>query len=373
MNKILLIGCVCLLSACSNKKQNTTITNEDPESSLTMIVGTYTDGGSHGLYAYRFDENNGSYNLLDSVALKNPSFVVPSADGKRLYAVSEQANDSAAVAAFNFDREKGSFQLLNAQPTHGEDPCNLLTDSNFVVSANYSGGSISVFPLESDGRLKPANQVINFKGHGADPDRQSKPHLHSVYFSPDHQFLYANDLGTDAIHRFRVNRHSPYLTEAGKTVLEPGAGPRHSVFSPDGSYLYVIDELDGYVNVLQNHNNQLTLIQTIKADTVDAHGSADIHMSANGKYLYTSHRLEADGITIFGRDSLTGKLTRIGYQPTGLHPRNFNITPNGRFLLVACRDDNRIEVYRIDTETGLLSPTRISIPLSKPVCIMWVR
>lgn len=367
----MLITCAITAACGSNKQQNTDSAPTDSQS-LTMVVGTYTQTDSYGLYSFKFDEMNGSYQLLDSIQTENPSYVIPSANGEQLYAVGELSNDSAFVAAFDFDKQSGKFTFLNQQFTHGEDPCYVLADSNFVVTANYTGGSISVFPLAAGGKLQAASQVVRFNGSGPNTERQAKAHLHCVYFSPDHRFLFANDLGSDAIHRFKVSKTRPYLERAEDIKLTPGAGPRHGVFSNDGKFLYIIDELDGNVNVFSYADNNLTPIQTIEADSLHAQGSADIRLSPNGKFLYASNRLQGDGIAVYARNIQTGHLKAIGYQPTDRHPRNFNITPNGNFLLVASRDDNNIEVFRIDQENGLLKKTNIKIPLSMPVCITWI-
>ena len=113
-------------------------------------------------------------------------------------------------------------------------------------------------------------------------------------------------------------------------------------------------------------------IQHIKADTLDARGSADIHLSPDGKFLYASNRLKGDGIAIFEVSSEDGTLDKVGYQPTGIHPRNFNITPNGKYLLVACRDTNEIQIYEREEESGLLKDTGKRIKMPKPVCVQFL-
>ncbi len=121
--------------------------------------------------------------------------------------------------------------------------------------------------------------------------------------------------------------------------------------------------------VYEHHQGELVQKQVIQADTVGARGSADIHVSPDGRYLYASNRLQADGIAIFAIDQDEGTLTKVGYQPTARHPRNFVITPNGKYLLVASRDENRIQVFSVDEASGLLTDTRQDILLSKPVCL----
>ena len=146
-------------------------------------------------------------------------------------------------------------------------------------------------------------------------------------------------------------------------------GPRHLTFSPDGRFAYLISEKGDCVSSFSFNNGNLTLLETRLAYDGEGHGSGDIHLTPNGRFLYTSHRLKADGIAVFERDSSTGLLKKTGYCPTGKHPRNFAITPDGTLLLCACRDDNRIEVYSIDPDTGELSFTGKTIPVPAPVCI----
>lgn len=382
MLKSLAICCVIgtAIASCSPKKNNQMQTTEQPVEELTMLVGTYTSGDSKGIYSFRLNEENGTATPLSDVAVENPSYLVPSSDGKFVYAVSEFSDERAAVNAFAFDKEKGTFRLLNTQKTGGEDPCYLITNGKQVVTANYSGGSISVFPIQKDGALLPASSVLKYEGSGMDKERQEKPHLHCVRITPDGRYLFADDLGTDQIYKFTVNPNADaenkevFLKEGVPAAykVEPGSGPRHLTFSPNGKYAYLINELSGAVIAFQYNDGELKEIQTIAADTVGAKGSADIHISPDGKFLYASNRLKADGIAIFRIDSENGMLTKAGYQLTGIHPRNFIITPNGKYLLVACRDSNVIQVYERNTATGLLSDIHKDIKVSKPVCIQFL-
>ncbi len=297
-----------------------------------------------------------------------------------MYAVSEFNNEQAAANAFAFDKEKGTFKLLNSQKTGGEDPCYIITNGKNVITANYSGGSISVFPIAKDGSLLPASDIIKFEGSGADKERQEKSHLHCVRITPDGKYLFADNLGTDQIHKFIIHPEADaenkerFLKEGSPAAftVEAGSGPRHLTFAPNGNYAYLINELSGTVIAFEYKDGNLKEIQTIAADTVGAKGSGDIHISPDGKFLYASNRLKADGIAIFRIDSENGKLTKTGYQLTGIHPRNFIITPNGKYLLVACRDSNAIQVYERDADTGLLTDIQKDIKVDKPVCLKFV-
>ena len=144
------------------------------------------------------------------------------------------------------------------------------------------------------------------------------------------------------------------------------------MFSPNGRFAYLMSELSGKVTVFRYRDGRLEALQEIVSDSVGARGGADIHLSPDGRFLYSSNRLQAEGIAIFSVNPSTGLLTRIGYQPTAAHPRQFNITPNGEFLLCCCRDSNKIQVFRRDKKTGMLSDTGKDIPVSRAVCVQFL-
>ena len=299
--------------------------------------------------------------------ISNPSYLTPSVDGERLYAVGEDDGQTSTANAIIFNKEDGKLTLLNSQPTNGGAPCyiTLSPSGKFVLTANYMGGSITVFPLNKEGRLESDSRLISFVGDGPDKERQSQPHLHCAEFTPDHKYLLANDLGTDQIHVFPVSEsvsdgvsHS-LLNESEEfnIKVESGSGPRHICFHPNQKFAYLINEISGKVIAFSYDKGKLNAIQYIEADTVGAKGSGDIHISPDGKFLYASNRLKADGIAIFSINQEEGTLTKTGYQLTGIHPRNFIISRNGRYLLVACRDSNSIQVFERDSQTGLLKDT----------------
>ena len=296
------------------------------QQTINLLVGTYTDGSSCGIYSYRFDQMAGRVvGLLDSLALRNPSFLTIAPDKKHIYAVSEINDQHASLCTIGYQPHNGQLKLLSTTATEGEDPCYVETNGKLVLTANYSGGSMSVFRLATD---FSANRILSYWLKGD-----------QVVANGEAEYVRADD------------------------------GPRHLIFSHDGRYAYLMSELSGKVSVFSYAEGRLKLLQTIVSDSVGARGGADIHLSPDGQFLYASNRLKADGIAIFKVDASTGLLTKIGYQPTGLHPRHFNITPNSRFLLCACRDSNKIQVFSRNQETGLLSDTHQDIPISKVVCV----
>ena len=338
---------------------------------LYLFTGSYASASNPGIGVYRFNQRTGDYSLVSTfTGLSNPSFVYPNPAGTLLYCVGEESDNSSTASALSFDRVRGILSLLNTQSTQGGAPCNIILspDQKHVYTANYFGGNVSCFAVQADGSLSSV-QTIPFSGSSVDPQRQTHPYLHAVNFSPDGRFLMANDLGTDRIHVFR---NTDPLQPASDIEMPAGMGPRHLCWAPNGRFAYVIGELSGQIAVLSYKSGKFRLVQTLLADTLQAGGSADIHISSDGCFLYASHRLQGDGISIF-RVQPNGQLQRVGYQPTGQHPRNFAITPNDRYLLVACRDANEVQIYARDLNTGLLLDTGRRIPISQPVCLQFLK
>lgn len=382
MNKKLILCCagIAILTGCTGKKSQQAATTSASDT-LHMLVGSYGPADQEGIKVYKFNQATGEGQYVSGVkGISNPSYQTVSRDGKRVYSVGEDDGGTACANALTFDAATGTLTLINSQPTQGAAPCHiaLSPEEDYVVTANYNGSNISLFPLDGKGRLKPG-QTIGFEGSGPDKERQAIPHLHFVYFTPDNRYLLANDLGTDRIHSFPLNTrqkgsNTPLVDRqrASDILLAPGSGPRHAVFSADGRFAYLITELSGEVMAFTYDGDSLRLMQTIQADTLDARGSADIHLSQDGRFLYASNRLKGDGLAIFRINTKDGTLSKAGYQPTGIHPRNFVLTPNGQYLLVACRDTDEIQIFARDASTGLLTDTGRRIKTTKPVCLKFI-
>lgn len=354
-----------------------TIANDN----LTMLVGTYTErGASHGIYSYVFNQAEGTAAVLDSVSAGNPSFLAVGDDGRHVYAVSEYDDGRQSALAFGFDPATGHLVPLGKEKcgmrasrkgNHmpGAAPCNIMVYEGRVVTSNYNGGDISVFPVSDDGTLKPESQCFDMH---IEDNGNVAAHIHSCHVTPDNRYMLTADLGNDCIWRFDVRNGDKMLSHPSVAYHAPkGTGPRHFVFNDRGDIAYMIGELDGTITVFTYSDGVLTERQRIQASETRTAGSADIHLSPDGRYLYASHRLKDEGLSIFSVDEKTGLLTKRGFQPTAAHPRNFAITPNGRFVLVACRDSNAIEIYRRNPATGLLDNEHRDIRLGKPVCIVF--
>jgi len=356
---------------------NVNMESVSDKNSMYLLVGTYTREESKGIYVYQFDTVSGYSQFKAMSEINNPSYLAISNDERFIYAISEEGNNKGSASAFSFDKKDGSLKHLNTELTGGDAPCYISIDDagKNIVVANYSGGSITHFPVEADGSLGKASQVVSFSGKGTDLSRQKQPHPHCIIYSPDGKYIFADDLGTDKVYKFEANNQSDgnYLRVGTPSFFKvaDGAGPRHLTFHPNGRYAYLINELSGTVIGFSydSQNGNLTEIQSIQADTLNAKGSGDIHISSDGRYLYASNRLKGDGLAVFSISQSDGKLTKVGYQETGIHPRNFVITPNGKYLLVASRDSDVIQVFEIDRNTGLLEDTFKNIELDMPVCL----
>ena len=348
----MLIWCVC--STLAQEK-------------VMLLTGSYTYGGSKGIYSYCLNQETGEAVLLDSLEISNPSYLTISDDNHLVYAVSETNDDKASLNIIRLNCSNGNMELLETVAIKGGDPCYVSSNGRIVLTANYSGGSMSVFSTNNQGTK--AILTTRFLGAVGGPDlsRQDIPHVHCACFAPDGKYALATDFSADRILSYRLSGDNVVANGVAVCVTSD-SGPRHLVFDNSGRFAYLMSELSGKVTVLDYHEGRMRIIQEIISDSVGARGGADIHLSPDGKFLYSSNRLKNEGITIFAVNKQTGLLTRIGYQPTAAHPRQFNITPNGKFLLCCCRDSDVIQVFQRDMQPGMLTNTNQDINASKVVC-----
>jgi 6-phosphogluconolactonase len=344
---------------------------------LNLIVGTYTNScDSNGIYIYDFDTTTGTFALKNtSDKTISPSYLTIANNQKIIYTVNENGKESS-ISAFGFDPKTGTLKLLNTQNSNGADPCYIINDNQNVMVANYSGGTIAVYGKNSDGRLSQAKQVIQHFGKGKNSDRQQSPHVHMVQFSPDQKYILANDLGNDKIYSYQYNPNAENEILKLKDTLnvKAGSGPRHGVFSNNGHYFYLLQELDGTLTtfnysdgILKKIEESSILAQSFAGET----SGADIHITPDGKFLYATNRGTANTISIF-KIQPNGKLILLEIVSTlGKKPRNFAIDPSGNFLLIAHQDSNDIVIFRRNIKTGKLTPTGGKITVCAPVCLVF--
>jgi 6-phosphogluconolactonase len=349
-----------------------------------LLIGTYTQKGSKGIYVYRFNTTTGKAEWVSNTdSASNPSFVAIAPNGKFVYAVNETGGKNpGTVSSYAFDRSAGKLSFINQQPTGGDAPCHLAIskDNKWVTAANYSGGSLSVFPINKDGSLNSYSQFIQDEGSSVNKGRQEKAHVHETVFSPAEDYLFTPDLGTDKVVIYKFNSASakPLSPAATPFVsVTPGNGPRHITFHPNGKFAYVIEELSGTVGAYKYNNGNLTFVQSIAthpADFKGKPGSAEVEISPDGKFLYASNRGEENNIAIFSLNATTGKLEPKGYQSTmGKAPRHFIMDPGGDYLLAANQDSDNIVIFKRNKQTGMLQETGTQIKVSMPVCLQLLK
>ena len=350
------------------------------------------NGTPQGIYRARWNARTGEIGPAElAVATPHPSFLAVHPRLPVLYACNEQDAPAASVSAFTLDRKHARLSPLAKQPTGGSDPCYVSTDrsGHLLFAANYTGGSLSVFPLDPGGQPGPAatlfdcNTSGNCGAHGPVPDRQTAPHLHCATLSPEGRFILACDLGDDAILAFPLAPGTTHpLGPVTRLAASPGSGPRHLAFHPNGRWLYCINELGCTVGLyLWGPQGETPAAEMVPGATVNirppnapqqpASTAAELAITRDGTFLYTSTRF-SDVLTAFRIDPQHGHLTQIQQLPCGgKTPRFFSLDPTERWLLCANQDSDTISVFGRDRASGRLTPANI-YPAPNPQCILWL-
>ena len=351
-----------------------------------VYVGTYTGHGSQGIYAYRFDPETGQSTAIGLVAeTENPTFLAVHPSGRFLYAVNEvdayEGKPSGAVSAFAIDRKSGALTLLNRVGSLGKGPAHLSIDKTgkYLLVANYGGGSVAVFPIGDDGRIGTSTSLVQHSGSGPNPERQAGPHAHQIIVSSDDRFALVADLGLDKVLVYKFDAKQGTLSPNNPPFVttEPGAGPRHAAFHPNGKTLYVLNELTSTVDTfLYDPRNgkmqELHSLSTLPKDFTGKNTDAEIVVDTKGRFVYASNRGH-DSITVFAVDPRTGTLSLVqDISSGGKAPRNFTIDPSGKWLFAANQNSNNIVLFQVDPNTGQLSPTQHVLDTAAPVCVVFV-
>lgn len=345
-----------------------------------VIVGSYTPNpGQPGIVVFRLDPSTGALSPAGAMeAGPNPTFLTIHPDRRFLYAVNETGD--GAVSAFALDAGSGTLDFLNREATLSEDPCYISIDPSgkYVLVANYSGGAVSVLPILEDGTLGPISSFVQHSGAlGPNTERQEKTHAHCILPDPSGKYILAADLGLDQVLVYRLENGKLKPNDPPVAQMNPGAGPRHLLFSADGRILYVANELDNTVTAC--HWNAETgravpfqTVPTLPGDWKGENTVADLHTALDGRVLYVSNRGH-DSLALFRVDTDTGVLTPAGHQSTGGKvPRNFAVEPGGKFLIAANQDSDSLIVFKIDPQTGALEQAGDPVKVVKPVVIQFL-
>lgn len=350
----------------------------------TVFFGTNTggNGDSKGIYAAHFDSSKGVFTgearLVAEIPF--PGFLARHPDLPVLYSVS-----SDRVASFRIVEQNGrpGLESLNSVPTGTGRGTHLDVHpgGKALVTVHYGDGDVVIYPLLPDGSIGGRSGTIALQAFsGANPQRQEAPHPHSIYFDDTGAYALVPDLGADTTYIFRFNGKENSLEQHGQGKAAPGEGPRHMKFSPDGRFVYVLNELglsvdcfkwDAEDGRLAKIGSALTLTKEEQAGFNDIKAS-EIRIHPSGRFLYAANR-EHDSISAFRIHPTTGLLERIQVVPTIVKwPRNFNIDSTGSWLLCAGQNSNTIGVFAIDAESGeLLYKEGSELAVPRAICVLF--
>lgn len=369
-NKIALVFILLVFGASAESHTN----NQTPQLS-TYLIGTYTDSSDQGIELLSFNED--TMELSSKVVasgIKDPSFVITNRARTLIFAVESKVD--GRISTFSFNQSKQSLTLLNKVESFGDYPCYIALDNSerFLAVANYTSGNFSVYEVDSLGGLH-FKQSVHHLGSSINKHRQSNAHVHSMMFHPNGKQLLVADLGTDKIHIYDVDFSSKTpITRANPAYFKVvgGSGPRHMVMHPNGKILYLVHELTGEIGVYFYESGKITHVNTESLTSPTFSGqvqAAEVRISPDGKFVYVSNRGSANNINVF-EVSLDGGLSLLQQIPTGGQtPRNFNLSLDGHYLLVANQESDDIRIFKRDLLTGRLETTPAQIKINKPVYI----
>lgn len=359
---------------------------------MQLIIGTYTerlpfvDGEADGILTAGFDPDSGRFGEVRTLAAaRNPSYVTVSPASSRVYAVCEsqtfESQRGGGVIALAWDARSGELTRQNARPTVGVSPCHvtLVRGGRFLVTANYGddpgtygqdGGSVTVYQVGADGRLGDLTDHVLHTGSGPNAERQATSHAHMSASDPETGHILITDLGADTIFVYEVGP-AGRLTLTRELKAEPGAGPRHMAFHPDGRHLFVVNELGNTVSVWRRGPAGFAVVASASTLPADADGDnlpAAIRISPSGRHVLVSNRGH-DSVAVFRFDPSVSGLRLVGVTHTeGECPRDFILTPDGRRLVAASQDSGLLASYEFDDATGALRLLHRAAAAT-PVCL----
>lgn len=348
------------------------------QSSL-LIIGTYTGSNSEGIYVYEWNAKKGTATKRSNLFTSNPSFLAVHPSKQFVYAVNEDA--PGMVSSFSINPETGRLIFLNSVSSKGIHPCYIAVhpSGKWVITGNYSSGGFTLYNINSNGSLSEPVQEIQHSGSSLNQSRQGSPHVHATIFSADGRTLFVPDLGIDQVLVYPFDLVEGKITETDKQTIQiqPGGGPRHLTMDQTGMYMYVLEELSGYVSIFQKKETSWVLLQRISSlpqEFSGTIGAADIHLSADGKFLYCSNRGDANLLTVFRVQQSTGAINPIQFISCGgTMPRNFGIDPSGKWLLAANQASNDVMIFKRNRKTGLLTATGNKLSVPMPVFTGWLQ
>ena len=348
---------------------------------IDIFFGT-SGRGAEGIYHATFNPENGKFTPAKlSATIGSPGFLTTHPNGKILYSVGRWDGGTGALG-YHIG-PKGELKEFTRMACPDGGGCHIAVHPNgkFLLTAQYGGGSVAMFPLDKEGNLQTPTVIEHEGGSKVVEKRQESPHPHWTGFSPDGKYALVPDLGLDQIVIYKVDTNKPSISKHGVGQSIPGAGPRHMRFSVDGKFIYLLNELSLSVTTFawdarKGTAKRLTTTPAISEEVKAGesfNSSAEILVHPSGKFVYSSNRGH-DTVSVYQANPQTGKLKVVQVQPVrGAFPRNINLTPDADWLLAAGADSNTIAAHRIDQITGKLSYPRGSvINVPSPICILFL-
>jgi 6-phosphogluconolactonase len=350
-----------------------------PAESIRVYFGTSNGGtpASQGIYLSTLDTETGALSAPTRVATTDsPTFLSFSPDGARLYATVSVG--AGRVRGWNVDPATGALTLINDQPTGSASPTYIKVDAtgNALFTVSYGSGIVTSFPLAADGSIGPAASTIAHTGSSTHP-RQTSPHPHWISPGPGNKWVYVPDLGIDKVAQYDFNPATAELTFAADTTVPAGYGPRHMAFHDNHRWAYLVEELARKLTLLDydDATGALTPRAHYDADsttqTTGNETTSEVTIHPSGNFVYCGNRGQ-NTTGAFAIDPADGTLTLIEREPCqGVTPRHLNIDPTGRWLIVANQNSDNLTLFEIDRQTGALTYTGTSLPLGRPMCVMF--
>ncbi len=346
---------------------------------IVFYIGSYTKtispeivGKGEGIYTVELNNETGELKLLHVESTVNPSYLVVDKHNKFLYCNTEVISKEAPKVKAYRIKNDFSLELCNELPIKGGFPCHIEKIENHILVSCYETGNLLQFTLDKRGCLSDCVTNHKHSGSSVNKERQEGPHVHQVAIRPKTQEIYACDLGTDIINGYVFeNDYLKPKTELDIAVKK-GGGPRHMVFSKNGEFAYAVNELTGEVSILKACDGVLQQVGTMNSlpdHYQDIPSASAIRMHHNNKYLYVANR-KWDAITIFKVEG--EQLQLIDHTVTGgKELREFNITPNGKWLIACHQDSHDTIVYLIEKD-GTLTQKFATKAMKTPVCVAFL-
>jgi 6-phosphogluconolactonase len=351
-----------------------------------FYVGSSDGKLSHSIFLCELDPAAETFTVLDSFAgARGASYLDLSPEQNYLFAINQERWEetrNSTVSSFAVDAATLALEAINSQSSEGRGICHIhcSKDGGQIFAANYGSGHASALPVNEKGEIQPASSVVIGEGTGPNERRQEGPHAHQVMLDPGQNFLLVPDLGIDKVLIYAFDAESGALTPNPAQPsfnLPPGSGPRHLAFHPNGNYLYVVNELNSTLTACsyQGSDGTITLLNsesTVEKDHEGMKYPAAVRVHPKGKYVYASTRGENSCISTFEIKE-DGRVSRIQVmEQVPNWPRDFNVDPSGKWMLVAGERSHEIRLYRIDPRTGLLSETPSVLELPAPANVLFV-